>query len=72
MSTAEKYLLGAYLVFLAAILAYVLIFATKLARLEREVAELVELAAARRDRPAGAWNEEPVAPTPVRAGEPRG
>jgi hypothetical protein len=34
--------LAAYLVVLGAVLAYVVIFAAKVARLEREVAELVE------------------------------
>jgi CcmD family protein len=50
MTTAEKYVTAAYLVVLAVVLAYVLIMATKLARLEREVAELEELARARRSR----------------------
>ena len=48
MTNAEKYLLAAYLVVLAAVLAYVLIFAGKLARLERELGELAELARAKR------------------------
>jgi hypothetical protein len=50
VTTAEKYVLGAYLVVLAVVLAYVLIYATKLMRLEREVGELAELARARRAR----------------------
>ena len=48
MTTAEKYVTAAYLVVFALVLAYVLIMATKLARLEREVAELEEAARARR------------------------
>ena len=48
MTAAEKYVAGAYLVVFIVVLAYVLIIATKLARLEREVAELTELA---RERP---------------------
>jgi CcmD family protein len=48
VTTAEKYVTAAYLVVFAVVLAYVLIMATKLARLEREVAELEELARARR------------------------
>ena len=44
MTTAEKYVTAAYLVVLAAILLYVVIYAFKLARLEREVSELAELA----------------------------
>jgi CcmD family protein len=47
VTTAEKYVTAAYLVVFAVVLAYVLIMATKLARLEREVAELEELARAR-------------------------
>ena len=48
MTTGEKYVTAAYLVVFAVVLAYVLIMATKLARLERDVAELEELARARR------------------------
>ncbi|MFY9578998.1 MAG: CcmD family protein [Gaiellaceae bacterium] len=44
MTASEKYVAGAYLVVFVVVLAYVLIIATKLARLEREVAELTELA----------------------------
>ena len=44
MSAAEKYVAAAYLVVFVVVLGYVLIIATKLARLEREVAELTELA----------------------------
>jgi CcmD family protein len=47
MTTAEKYVTAVYLVVFAVVLGYVLIMATKLARLEREVAELEELARAR-------------------------
>ncbi len=42
MSAGEKYTAAAYLVVFVAVLAYVLIIASKLARLERTVAELVE------------------------------
>ena len=48
MTTSEKYVTAAYLVVFTVVLAYVLIMATKLARLERDVAELEELARARR------------------------
>jgi CcmD family protein len=48
VSSGEKYLWAAYLVVLAAVLAYVVIISAKLARLEREVGELVELAKERR------------------------
>jgi CcmD family protein len=47
MTTSEKYVTAAYLAVFAVVLAYVLIMATKLGRLEREVAELEELARAR-------------------------
>jgi CcmD family protein len=47
MSTEAKYVAAAYLVVFVVVLAYVLIIAAKLQRLEREVAELTELARAR-------------------------
>ena len=50
MTAAEKYVAGAYLVVFVVVLAYVLIIATKLARLEREVAELAKLARERRTK----------------------
>jgi hypothetical protein len=46
------YVAAAYLVFLALVLIYVVIMATKLARFEREVAELNELADERGRLPA--------------------
>jgi hypothetical protein len=48
MSSAEKFIAAAYLVVLAAVLLYVVIYAFKIARLEREVAELAEIARRRR------------------------
>jgi CcmD family protein len=51
MSAGEKYVAAAYLVVFLAVLAYVFIIALKLVRLEREVAELTELAAARERAP---------------------
>jgi CcmD family protein len=48
MTTEEKYVAAAYLVVFVAVLAYVLIMASKLQRLEREVDELAELARKRR------------------------
>jgi CcmD family protein len=50
VTAAEKYVAAAYLVVFATVLAYVLIISLKLVRLEREVAELTELARARRSR----------------------
>jgi CcmD family protein len=48
MTTEEKYVAAAYLVVFLVVLAYVLIISLKLHRLEREVAELTELARTRR------------------------
>jgi CcmD family protein len=50
VTSAEKYVAAAYLVVFLVVLAYILIIAAKLQRLEREVAELTELARARTDR----------------------
>ena len=38
MSTSEKYVTAAYLVFLGVILLYVVVYSTKIARFERELA----------------------------------
>ena len=46
--TGGDYLALAYLVVFAAVLVYVAIIASKLARLERDVAELTELARERK------------------------
>jgi hypothetical protein len=55
---AGKYVAGAYLVFLALILIYVAIMASRLTRIERELSELTELA----ERRVAADDErEPVA-----------
>jgi CcmD family protein len=48
VSAGEKYTAAAYLVVFVALLAYVLIIASKLQRLEREVGDLVELARERK------------------------
>jgi hypothetical protein len=42
LDEAGKYVAGAYLVFLALVLIYVAIMAAKLARIERELAQLAE------------------------------
>jgi CcmD family protein len=47
VTSQEKYVAAAYLVIFAVVLAYVVIIALKLQRLERELTELAELA---RDR----------------------
>jgi hypothetical protein len=44
MSSGEKYVAAAYAVVLVAVLVWAAIIATKLVRLERETAELAELA----------------------------
>ena len=49
MTTSGKYVTAAYLVVFAAVLVYVLIIATKLARLQRDVAELARLVKERLD-----------------------
>jgi hypothetical protein len=43
VSSAEKYVAAAYGVFVVVVLVWVAILAAKLARLERETAELVQL-----------------------------
>jgi CcmD family protein len=52
MTSAEKYVAAAYLVVFAVVLVYVLIMALKLARLQRETAELVALARRKRNQVA--------------------
>jgi hypothetical protein len=49
VSTAEKYVTAAYLVVLAVVLLYIVLYAFKLGRLEREVGELAEVARRRED-----------------------
>jgi len=44
LSASEQYVAGAYLVFLALVLVYLAIMASKLSRLERDVVALAELA----------------------------
>ena len=50
MTTSEKYVAAAYLVLFVALLVWVAIIAAKLARLERDVGELAELARRRVER----------------------
>ena len=52
MTSAERYVTAAYLVVLAVVLAYVVIYAFKLSRLEREVGELAELARRKKEEVA--------------------
>ena len=55
---AGKYVAAAYLVFLAMILIYVVIMAVRLSRIERDVAELDELAARKERESDGERREE--------------
>ena len=57
LADAGPYVAAAYLVFLALILIYVAIMATKLGRVEKEIAELAA-AAERREREREAVPEE--------------
>jgi hypothetical protein len=59
LDEAGKYVAAAYLVFLALILIYVAIMATKLSRIERDLTELNELADRR--TPTEDDDREPVA-----------
>ena len=52
LDEAGKYVAAAYLVFVALLLIYVAIMASKLSRIEREVVELAELVEARQDAAA--------------------
>jgi CcmD family protein len=49
VTTEEKYVAAVYLVVFVVLLAYVFIIGLKLQRLEREVAELAELALRKRE-----------------------
>jgi len=62
LDDAGPYVAGAYLVFLALILVYVAIMATKLARIERELVELSEIAEKRAAPPAEADAEREAVP----------
>ena len=44
MSSGEKYLAAAYVVVLATVLVYLVIISAKLARFEREIGDLAQLA----------------------------
>ena len=62
LDDAGPYVAAAYLVFLALILIYVAIMASKLARISRELLEVAELVE-RRDRRAAAADEAPAEET---------
>jgi hypothetical protein len=61
LDEAGKYVAAAYLVFVALLLIYVAIMASKLSRIEREVVELAELVESRQDAAAPERVKEPVA-----------
>jgi hypothetical protein len=60
LDDAGPYVAAAYLVFLALILIYVAIMATKLGRIEREISELSEIVERREGDGAEAREEERV------------
>ena len=60
LHTAGKYVAAAYIVFLALVLVYVAIMATRLSRTERDLAELQRDMALRREQEADR-EREPVA-----------
>ncbi len=66
LDSAGPYVAGAYLVFLALVLVYVGIMASRLARIERELAELVELV----DRRDAVTGDGAAKPSSRAAGEP--
>jgi hypothetical protein len=61
LDEAGKYVAGAYVVFFAMVLIYVVIMAIRLQRLERDLTELDELAQ-RRERESDADREEARVP----------
>jgi hypothetical protein len=65
LDTAGKYVAGAYIVFLALVLIYVAIMASRLARTERELTELRRDVEGRREQALGG-----SAPGPDREREP--
>jgi hypothetical protein len=61
-----KYVAGAYIVFVLLLLIYVAIMGMKLARIERDLREVAEIAEQRRDDAAVA-GEPPAAPAEVKS-----
>ncbi len=60
LDDAGPYVAAAYLVFLALVLVYVAIMASKLSRIEREVVALAEVVERRRETAGDAPAREPV------------
>ena len=69
LDSAGPYVAGAYLVFLALVLIYVGIMASRLARIDRELSEVMELVE-RRDRATGAPTDATADASSRAAGEP--
>jgi hypothetical protein len=61
LHSAGKYVAGAYIVFLALVLVYVAIMASRLSRTERELAELRRDVQLREERRESEREAEPVA-----------
>ncbi|HTP21486.1 MAG TPA: hypothetical protein VMJ65_17915 [Solirubrobacteraceae bacterium] len=61
LHSAGKYVAGAYIVFLAMVLIYVAIMATRLSRTEREIAQLQRDVDAQRSARDADREREPVA-----------
>ncbi len=68
LDASGPYVAGAYLVFLALVLIYVSIMASRLARIDRELGELTELLE-RRDPQASAAVPDPAPVAPVSGSE---
>jgi CcmD family protein len=61
LDEAGKYVAGAYVVFFTLIVVYLSIMASKIARIERELTDLADLADKREPAAEPAPDEEPVA-----------
>ena len=61
LDEAGKYVAGAYVVFFTLIVVYVSIIGAKIARIDRELGELIELSEDKDEQPAGEPEGEPVA-----------
>lgn len=69
LDAAGPYVAGAYLIFLALVLIYVGIMASRLARIDRELSEAMELIE-RRDAAAVATTDATASPASRPAGDP--
>ena len=62
-----KYVAGAYIVFVLLLLIYVAIMAMKLARIERDLTAVAEIAEQRKDEAAAAAGDQAAAPAEVKS-----